>query len=351
MKWGCVLLAVGLFTGALLLGFKSGSHEKVIEAEKFILKTPHGRAVLEMRVEDHKPIIALCDERGSERLLLEGGGKPGIVIKNGSNHAVVQIRDFEKDGAGFVLYDASGNKRFQVQGGTQPGFFVLNEENTVIANLSTTQSGSANLSLRDQNQQPLISLSGSDNPSMLMKSGGKSQLEMVATNNGAMVKFNDTEGQPRVQLQGGSSPGVYLREEKGEVIGSFIGLKSGGAAIGLGNSNGDIAAFLRGGQNPSLSFFQDDKEPDVILGIAEKAPHLIMSKNKKREGVLIYGGSPSSMLFVNERGEIPVILSKHGLLQNRAASSKEKKEKKNDKFYSWEEFEDPLKDAEGLRKR
>ncbi|MCB1109178.1 MAG: hypothetical protein KDK44_05930, partial [Chlamydiia bacterium] len=102
MKWGLVFFAGVLLSLITLLGFRTGTHEKVIEAEKFVLRSPHGRILMELRVEDHKPVIALCDERGKERLHLEGGSAPGILIKNGSDKTVMQIRDFEKDGSGFV---------------------------------------------------------------------------------------------------------------------------------------------------------------------------------------------------------------------------------------------------------
>ena len=348
MRPGVVYLSSGLIALGALMGFRA-STQKVVEAEKFVLRSPKGKTLLEMRVEDERAVIAFCDESGKERVQIEGGVKPGIVVRNSKGKAVLEMRDFAQDGSGFILCDKEGRKRFQVQGGDSPGLFVLNDQKQVIANFGASSGGHSNLTLRGPEGEPLVALSGSKVPGLVVRHGLQTQVEMVATQNGAMMKFNDSQGNPRVQLQGGGSPGVFLRQDKGDVIGSFVTLKSGGSAIGLGNEQGEIASFLRGGQSPSLSFFQNEKQPDVILGITEKAPHLIMSRTKEQEGVLLYGGSPSSMLFINEKGQIPVIISKHGILQERTSAKPQ--EKKQEKFYSWEEFENPLKELDTLRKR
>ena len=346
-----ILIAVCIFTLGGLLGFTSTKKsDRVIEAEKIVLVSKNGKMVMEMRVDDNKPVIALCDEKGKARLSLEGGDSPGIVIRNQSEKVVAQVRDFKEDGSGFVLYDSKGSKRIQCQGGELPGLFVLNDDKKVIANLSASKAGHASFALRNADETPEVVLKGGKTPSLAFYEGEQSQMELIASKHGPLVKLNDLQGSPLVQLQGGTSAGVFLRQGSGEVVGSLIPLKEGGSALGLTNSKGDVATLLRGGNNPSVSFFQKNDSADVVLGISDKAPHLLLSKTNAAEGLLLYGGSPSSMLFVNERGQVPVILSKHGLLQDRNASAKEKPAPKKERFYSWEEFKDPLEDLESFKR-
>lgn len=340
MKW----VAIIIFSFALVLaGFKGNKTERVIEAEKIVLRGSNGKALLELSVDENRPTIVLCDEKGKERIQLTGGAKPGIAIKNNSDQIVAQLRDFDKDGSGFVLYDHVGRKRFQLQGSDRPGLFMLNDNKEIIANLGTHADGYAQFQLSHKGDQSVLTMNGSETPSLILSNGRHSQMEFLTSQQGSLVKFNDLDGNARVQLQGGTSSGVFLRDQEGQVIGSLIALKHGGSALGLANANGEIATFLRGGSSPSLSFFQTNDHPDIILGITEKAPHLLMSREKDKEGVLMYGGSPSSVLFVNERGQVPVILSKHGLMQDRKTKGRSKKKPQQDKFYSWEEREESQK--------
>ncbi|MCB1117796.1 MAG: hypothetical protein KDK50_04355 [Chlamydiia bacterium] len=351
-SWKTIGVVIGVFALGSAMGFKTaGTQERVVEAEKIVLKSAHGRTVLEMRVEDHKAVIALCDERGKERLLLEGGDAPGIVVKNRSDKTIAHLRDFKEDGSGFVLCDDKGSKRIQFQGGSAPGVFVLNEDQKVIANMSASKTGYASIAIRSEDEKPQISLKGGTNPTLAFFENDKSQIEMISSTHGPIMKLNNREGAPLVQMQGGTSAGVFLRNQTGEVTGSFVALKSGGSALALANNKGQIASFLRGGDNPSVSFFQNGDAPDVVLGISEKAPHMLMSKSSANEGMLIYGGSPSSVLFINETGQVPVILSKHGLMQDKSAASRGKKSApKKEKFYSWEEFKNPLEDLESFKR-
>jgi len=132
-----------------------------------------------------------------------------------------------------------------------------------------------------------------------------------------LMTFHDKEGNVRLQLQGGVFPAMVLKNEAKQVVGSFFPLKDGGAAIGLGDVQGEMATFIRGGDSPTMSFFHKSHEPNVALGISNKLPHFVMFPMEGKEGLFIHGNSPTSVLFIDENGEVPVSLSRHGLMHDR----------------------------------
>ncbi|MBP9841319.1 MAG: hypothetical protein KBC64_02705 [Simkaniaceae bacterium] len=146
---------------------------------------------------------------------------------------------------------------------------------------------------------------------------GEVLLELGAQQEGGVIAFFDQRGVVRLQLQGGNTPAVMLSGPDQTLIGTFFTLQDGGAAVGLGDQSGDIATFVRGGSSPNIAFYQNSPEPNLALGISGSVPHFVLMPKTKQEKLLIHGGSPASLLFVNENGDIPLVLSKYGLNQNK----------------------------------
>lgn len=141
-----------------------------------------------------------------------------------------------------------------------------------------------------------------------------------------VLVLNDRDGNPQVQLQGGEAPGVLLKSKDGELVGTFFAMEDGGAALGLGDASGDVAAFMRGGSSPNLSFYQKSPAPNLAMGIAEGVPHFYLSPMVGSDRFIIHGGMPTSLIFMDEEGASPVILSKYGLSNGEGFQKKHDKE-------------------------
>lgn len=146
---------------------------------------------------------------------------------------------------------------------------------------------------------------------------GEILLELGAQQEGGVIALFDKQGVVRLQIQGGNTPAVMLSGPDSTLIGTLFTLQDGGAALGLGDQSGDIATFVRGGSSPNVAFYQHSSEPNLALGISGSIPHLMLMPKSKEEKLLIHGGSPASLLFVDENGDIPLALSKHGLNQSK----------------------------------
>ncbi|MCB1067477.1 MAG: hypothetical protein KDK56_04765 [Simkania sp.] len=158
-----------------------------------------------------------------------------------------------------------------------------------------------------------------------------------------LLTLNDQEGNVRMQLQGGAFPALIMKNEAQEIVGTFFPLRDGGAAIGLGDAEGNMATFIRGGSSPTMSFYQQSTEPNLAMGISNHLPHFVMFPMAGREGMLIHGNAPTSVLFIDENGEIPVSLSRHGLFQTQGEKESTKGSGEDKIFSSWDELKKTLK--------
>ncbi|MCH9613852.1 MAG: hypothetical protein SP1CHLAM54_08610 [Chlamydiia bacterium] len=145
---------------------------------------------------------------------------------------------------------------------------------------------------------------------------GQPLIELVATEQGGVIAFADANGAIRLQLQGGELPAVLIRGQDQTLVGSFFSMQDGGTAIGLGDQNGSVATFIRGGSDPSLSLYQGSQEPGIAMGMTTQIPHLVVNPPSHDGKMVMHGGEPASLVFVDESGEVPVTLSKYGLNQH-----------------------------------
>jgi hypothetical protein len=150
---------------------------------------------------------------------------------------------------------------------------------------------------------------------LLKGKNGKPNIILQGDDENPVMIFNDSEGNIRLQLQGGIFPALIMKNETREIVGTFFPLKDGGAAVGLGDREGNMATFIKGGSAPMMNFYHQSNQPNIAIGIANEFPHFIMVPKEGQEGVLIHGNAPASLLFIDENGEIPVSLSRYGLHQ------------------------------------
>ncbi|QVL57080.1 MAG: hypothetical protein KFB93_06780 [Simkaniaceae bacterium] len=150
---------------------------------------------------------------------------------------------------------------------------------------------------------------------ILKGESGMPNMILQGDDENTLMTFNDSRGNIRLQLQGGVFPALIMKNDSQEIVGTFFPLKDGGAAVGLGDREGNMATFIRGGSAPMMNFYHESNQPNIAMGIANELPHFVMIPKEGHEGVLIHGNAPASLLFIDENGEIPVSLSRYGLHQ------------------------------------
>lgn len=181
---------------------------------------------------------------------------------------------------------------------------------------------------------------------ILRGENGQPNLILQGDNEHTLITLNDKEGKVRLQLQGGEFPALLIKNGEEEVVGTFFPLQEGGTAIGLGDLQGRLSTFIKGGSSPGVSFFHHSNQPTISLGIADNLPHLLLVPTSGQEGMLLHGNAPASLLFIDEKGKVQLSLSRFGLYQE------EKEEKEGDPsiqegevFSSWDALKskvDPL---------
>ncbi|NGX51694.1 MAG: hypothetical protein K1060chlam2_01567 [Chlamydiae bacterium] len=150
---------------------------------------------------------------------------------------------------------------------------------------------------------------------ILRGESGVATMVLQGDDENILMTLNDQNGKVRLQLQGGEFPALIMKNVEQEVIGTFFPLSDGGAALGLGDRGGNMATFIRGGSSPMMNFYHESNEPNISMGISNNLPHFLITAQKTHEGMLIHGETPISVLFIDENGEVPVSLSRHGLYQ------------------------------------
>ncbi len=153
---------------------------------------------------------------------------------------------------------------------------------------------------------------------ILKGENGTPNIILQGDDENTLLTLNDAHGNVRLQLQGGVFPAVIMKNEGGEIVGTFFPLRDGGAAVGLGDRTGNMATFIRGGDAPMVNFYQGSNEPNIAIGIANDLPHFVMVPKESGEGMVIHGSAPPSLLFIDEEGRVPVSLSRHGLIKEQS---------------------------------
>ena len=212
-------------------------------------------------------------------------------------------------------------------------------------------SGSPTVKFLDKKSSVNMELIGGESPSVKMK--GKDQKELIYigldSDQTPQVTLKDKNEIPKMLIQGGNMPAIFIKNNQNEVVATMLLLQDGGAAVGLADKEGDVSAFMRGGDSPSLGFFQKSLEPLTAIGITQKTPHILVNSPSTKDNLVLHGGNPASVLFVDQAGEVPILLSKHGLFQGKKEEAEEQS-KADDKIFTLEDLYNPLKDLK-LNKR
>lgn len=198
-----------------------------------------------------------------------------------------------------ILSDRRGNERLKL--------FVRNEDSMV--------------QVISQEGRPLISFGDTEKSS-------------------AALTINDDRGEANLILEGGKSPGFYIRNGFNQTVGSWTLTLDGGSGIGLAQANGSASTILRGGESPLVAFFSSKEEPSSALGLSQKVPHLFISGIAGNESVLIHGGKPSGLMLVDEEGSVGLFISKDGVFKSRE-KDKEQPPKK-EKYFTFDGDMDKL---------
>lgn len=196
----------------------------------------------------------------------------------------------------------------------------------------------------DKKGQPQLELSSAESGAIKIKNkkGADVFILSLDKDEAPTLLMKDQNQLTRMQIQGGDSPSIFIRNRQNEVVATMLLLQDGGAAVGLADKEGDVAAFMRGGVSPSLSFYQKSIEPMAAVGISQQVPHLLITSPATKDNLVLHGGDPTSVLFVDDKGDVPILLSKNGLFQGKKEPSPTK-EQKDDKIFTLEDFINPLK--------
>jgi len=201
------------------------------------------------------------------------------------------------------------------------------------------------ISFIDSKGKANLFLTGGDSPTLILKNKTDQEVITVSLDKDQtpQIIMKDKKNLTRMQIQGGDSPAIFIKNGQNEVVATMLLLQDGGAAVGLADKDGDVAAFMRGGTSPSVSFFQKSVEPTAAVGISQNVPHMVLSSPTTKDNIVLHGGDPTSVLFVDEQGDVPILLSKQGLFQAKKESSNQE-EKKEGKIFTKEDLLNPLKD-------
>lgn len=165
---------------------------------------------------------------------------------------------------------------------------------------------------------------------------------------GGRIKISGSQMQPSLFLQGGLGTGLYMKNQMNKMVGSWTVLKDGGSGMGMADSNGKAAAILRGGSNPSVTFFGDQPDPMAAIGMIQRVPHMLVSGKQGSEGILIHGGKPNSFVVVDESGKVKILISKEGVFQGKTKKEKAPYKDPSQKIFSYEDTSSFFISPEGM---
>jgi hypothetical protein len=163
----------------------------------------------------------------------------------------------------------------------------------------------------------------------------------------AQISLNDQTAMPRLELRGGAVPSFFLLDKNQMAQGGLFTLAEGGGGLALCNAQGKISALVRGGENPGINLYEHAEEPTIALGVVSTVPHLFISGKYSTDGMLIHGGEPTSLLFIDNKGEVQVAVSRLGFYTKQVQDTEKKQERPQ--LFSLDEFKNKLKETNRTR--
>ncbi|MEL7431157.1 MAG: hypothetical protein AAGI90_01320 [Chlamydiota bacterium] len=215
--------------------------------------------------------------------------------------------------------------------------FLQNETGSCSIEISC-ENDQPSLTMRSESGATSVQILGGETPEITIQTEGDSVFQVVAKNDHAQLKLGDRTTADQLSLTGGPGAGMFIKNRQNKVIGTWTMLQGGGTGIGLATGEGFAASILRGGSNPSVSFFSPNNEPMAAMGMIQQVPHLLIAGGMGNEGILMHGKSPSSMLFVDEIGKVKILISKNGVFQGSGhPAQQEKSSASKNKVFSFED--------------
>lgn len=274
-----------LVMGLIFISFDKSSTFKSLETQSLKITSPKGEGSIYLSIEDNKPIFSMTDSKGNQRVVLQGGQDPKILMKNENNQIIAKIDSINK-GARISLFDEKEKENLKIESGKTPGVYLYDDLNKQVATFNLTEE-----------KDPEIYLSKSTATGVL-------------------------------KLQGGEKPGISLKNQYQKTVGTWTLLSDGSSGLGLADLLGDASLILRGGINPALCLFSSTKEPLVSMGVVKKVPHLYISGEKDDEKILLQGSKSNSLFVIDEEGKVKIMICKKGVFQIKDEEKIEKKEEK-----------------------
>jgi len=227
----------------------------------------------------------------SQKNVFESIETKDLIIRS-ADGSVVHIGT--SDGKPIIeMTTAKGKKKMQFIGGELPSISLFNDQQSPVVDVSITNEQIAQISLRDNKKQD------------------------------------------RLCMQVGERSGIYLKNELDNIVGTLTTLEDGGCGLGLADMSGAAASILRGGKAPGLSFYRFSPDPVASFGVLERVPHFLVMGQEGEEGILIHGGVPTSMMLMDEKGALKVLISKHGIFKGNSENQTNKKPEKR-KYFTYQ---------------
>jgi len=163
------------------------------------------------------------------------------------------------------------------------------------------------------------------------------------------LSLNDQNSSPRLELRGGDYPSLFILDTKQEMLGGFFPISEGGSGIVLCNKNNKLSTLIRGGDNPGINFYEKEEDPTIALGIISTVPHFLLSGKYSTDGVLIHGGEPTSLLFLDGKGEVQVAVSRLGFYARQMQDTDKGPERPQ--YFSLDKLKKQIKEIDNTKYR
>lgn len=213
-----------------------------------------------------------------------------LVIRNPKTSEVIYL-GFSKDNHPIAIFGEKGENKIKIELGKNPGIYICDKNDNSLGQLTLDADGNSTILL------------------------------------------NNSKKAPSFIAKGGDVPSIFLKNRKNKTVASLTVLNDDGGGVGFADPNGIAATVLRGGKSPGLAFYLGKDDPLAAIGVMNSVPHMLISGNSDKEGILIHGGKQAGLMVVDEKGQVKFLISKHGVFQGKEKQEPERAPEK-EKFFS-----------------
>jgi hypothetical protein len=213
-----------------------------------------------------------------------------LVIRNSKTSEVIYL-GFSKENHPIAIFGEKGENKIKIELGKNPGIYICDKNDNSLGQLTLDADGNSTILL------------------------------------------NNSKKVPSFIAKGGDVPSIFLKNRKNKTVASLTVLNDDGGGVGFADPNGIAATVLRGGKSPGLAFYLGKDDPLAAIGVMNSVPHMLISGNSDKEGILIHGGKQAGLMVVDEKGQVKFLISKHGVFQGKEKQEPERAPEK-EKFFS-----------------